>query len=983
MPGQMFGDYRILRLLGQGGMGKVFEAEQGETGRRVALKVMSHALSSEQDRKRFLREGRLAASVNHPNVVYIHGSEEIDGVPVITMELVHGGTINDRLKQKGPLPVADAVETALQLIDGLEAANNAGVLHRDIKPANCFVTAGGTVKVGDFGLSISTLARGESLLTATGSVLGTPAYASPEQLRGEELDARSDIYSVGATLYNLLTGATPFAATDFVKLITEVLDKQPAPPHALRREIPAELSKAIQRSLAKDRRARFQSYAELRDALLPFRAAEAVPANPAKRWLASLVDEMAAYAPSILFLAYWSVDPLESLAQERTLAAALVAAPFYLWYLLYYAVAEGLWGAALGKSLCGLRVAGPEGQAPGLSRALLRTAIFQMPYLLPAFLLMAFMPLAGLRAALAQQDLLITDWLWLPLLLSLFVTMRRRNGYAALHDLGSRTRVIVRPKMQTRPRLVKPAPAAATVDFASSPPAPAAASGRRARIGPYDILTSLWRRGDEDLLLASDPALRRQVWIYRRPLNAAPLSPELRDLSRAARLRWLGSGRTETQIWDAYDAVEGQPLLHGAVTPAAWNVLRFWLLDLAEELAFALKHPETTPTLALDRVWIANSGHLVLLDFPCPGLSADTAAQAGSTLDGLPAMQRFLDQVAQVALGQRPGAALTAAPVPLHARPFLASLAKGAIEKSEFIIGNLHSLAAKPAQVTRAWRAASLTLAPALMLGMGILLAGMLSFERIRWERAWNVAYPGKPSLPAVAELYVSSLEESPESNAFGRDAALTRAFLVRHFSDIITNDAAWTRPGLLDEIPEPTRFLLKQAVIGYPPPKSADLAEAARVLPERIERQERLTRLVPIWILLGSGIVLGLIFAFVELIGVFVFRQSPLLRLFGLALMDRSGQPATRLRLLWRWLLTWGVLGAAGFFAAGGVALAMAVGVFPVEGMGDVAARASSLAWILGLAVAGLALAAAISTLMHPSRGLQDRLAGTWVVPR
>src|SRR5439155_11229942 len=120
-------------------------------------------------------------------------------------------------------------EAILQIINGLEAAEQAGVLHRDIKPANCFVAADGTVKVGDFGLSVSTLARGESLLTASGTVLGTPAYASPEQLRGEELDARSDIYSVGASLYHLLTGKTPYIATEFVKLITEVLEKDPAP----------------------------------------------------------------------------------------------------------------------------------------------------------------------------------------------------------------------------------------------------------------------------------------------------------------------------------------------------------------------------------------------------------------------------------------------------------------------------------------------------------------------------------------------------------------------------------------------------------------------------------------------------------------------------------------------------------------------------------------------------------------------------------
>jgi len=627
-------------------------------------------------------------------------------------------------------------------------------------------------------------------------------------------------------------------------------------------------------------------------------------------------------------------------------------------------------------------VVGPNRQAPGLPRALLRTVVYQMWYLLPSFLLMAIMPLADMRTALAQQHFLISDWLWLPLFLLLFVTMRRRNGYAAVHDLLSRTRVIVRPRTQARPKLVELAPAPANLNSASAPPVIATASGL-GKLGPYEIRTSLWHRGAEELLLAFDPALRRQVWIHRRALNAAPLSPARRDLSRAARLRWLAGGRTEAHLWDAYDTVEGQPLLHSTVTPAPWSAVRFWLLDLGEELDLAVKHPDTAPSLALDRVWIANSGHAVLLDFPCLGLPADAVAQPASTLGGVPAMQQFLDRVAQAALGERPGTTFKATPAPLHARSFLASLAKGAFEKSEFIIGNLHSLVAKPAQVTRAWRAASLTLAPAMMLGLGILIAGMVSFERIRSERAWNAAYPDKPSLRTVAELYQSALDGLSETNTFARDAELTRAFLVHHFGDIITNDAAWTRSGLRGEISETTRSLLKQAVTAHLPPKPAGLEEAARVLPERIEQAERETRLVPIWILLGSGIVVGLLFAFFEFVGTVVFRQSLLLRLFGLALADRTGQPATRLRLCWRWLLTWGLIGTAGFLAAGSVALVVAADFSPAGERENILAFATPLAWILGLTFTSLVLAATIYAVTHPSRSLQDRLAGTWLVPR
>jgi hypothetical protein len=184
VPGQAFGPYHIERLLGRGGMGDVYEAEHIEQGRRVALKVLNQRLSERDDRARFLREGQLAASINHPHTVYIFGSEEVDGIPTISMELLPGGTLKDRVKEHGPLPPSVAVDTILQAIAGLDAMHAVGVLHRDVKPSNCFADADGSVKVGDFGLSISTLARDVSQLTVTGAFLGTPQFAAPEQTQG-------------------------------------------------------------------------------------------------------------------------------------------------------------------------------------------------------------------------------------------------------------------------------------------------------------------------------------------------------------------------------------------------------------------------------------------------------------------------------------------------------------------------------------------------------------------------------------------------------------------------------------------------------------------------------------------------------------------------------------------------------------------------------------------------------------------------------
>ena len=355
-------------------MGTVYEAEEQASGRRLALKVLSHSLDSEQARTRFFREGRLAASVNHPNSVYVFGTEEIDGMPVITMELAPGGTLQELVKRNGPLPITEAVDTILQIIAGLEAAAAAGVLHRDVKPSNCFIDADGTVKVGDFGLSISTLARRETNVTTTGAVLGTPAYASPEQLRGDEIDARSDIYAVGVTLFYLLTARTPFTEDNMVRLLATVLERPAESPRKLRAEIPEELAKVILRCLAKQPAQRFRNYEELRLALMPFTSAAPVPAGTGFRFLAGFLDFMLAMfiATAGLVGIFRDVGTTGTPRPGRMIGFVIF---IYLAPILIFVIPEGLWGATLGKASLGLRVVGLKRPKPGFLRALLRAVI--------------------------------------------------------------------------------------------------------------------------------------------------------------------------------------------------------------------------------------------------------------------------------------------------------------------------------------------------------------------------------------------------------------------------------------------------------------------------------------------------------------------------------------------------------------------------------------------------------------------------------
>jgi len=301
-PGSQWGSYRIGRLLGKGGMGEVYEAEHLETGRRLALKVLRSQLQHPEDRARFLREGQLAASVSHPHTVYIFGSEEISGSPVISMELLPGGTLKDRVVAQGPLAPADAVSAILDIIGGLDAAQAAGILHRDIKPSNCFLDNHGTVKVGDFGLSISTLARDIHHELDTSTFQGTPQFAPPEQLRGEPLDVRADIYAVGATLYYLLTGRPVFDAKDLRELFQRVTNDAPPSPRRLRRDIPAGLADIVVQCLAKDPSQRPKSYAALANALRSF-ATGVEPAGLGIRALAGVIDSIIVSLPVSLWVA--------------------------------------------------------------------------------------------------------------------------------------------------------------------------------------------------------------------------------------------------------------------------------------------------------------------------------------------------------------------------------------------------------------------------------------------------------------------------------------------------------------------------------------------------------------------------------------------------------------------------------------------------------------------------------------------------------
>jgi serine/threonine protein kinase len=295
--GKTISHYRILSKIGAGGMGVVYKAEDTKLGRNVALKFLPEELAKQREAVgRFQREARAASALNHPHICTIHDIELDGAPPFIVMELLEGQTLKHKIGSQ-PLPVTEILEFGMQIADALEAAHTRGIIHRDIKPANVFVTPRGEIKILDFGLaklgfvgaiwdgvrqrsgggsseSGDTAATIEETLTKPGLAMGTVAYMSPEQARGEELDARTDLFSFGALLYEMATGRKPFDRNSVALVFRAILEESPTPPKALNPAIPSRLEEIIAKALERDRDVRYQTASDLKIDLKRLRRAE-------------------------------------------------------------------------------------------------------------------------------------------------------------------------------------------------------------------------------------------------------------------------------------------------------------------------------------------------------------------------------------------------------------------------------------------------------------------------------------------------------------------------------------------------------------------------------------------------------------------------------------------------------------------------------------------------------------------------------------
>jgi uncharacterized RDD family membrane protein YckC len=713
--GARFGRYRVIRELGRGGMGVVYEAEDTETGRLVALKLLP-TIGIDSLKKRFVREGRLAAQISHPNSVYVFEADEIDDVPVIAMEIIRGGTLTEWVSRDGPLPVHIAVDCALQVIAGLREAEGRGILHRDVKPSNCFIEQDGTVKVGDYGLSMSTSLGPESTrLTTDGSQLGTPAYAPPEQMRGRETDVRSDIYSVGATLYYLLTGRAPFEAANPVELIAKVLGDPVTPPSSLRAGIPKGLERVVLRCLSREPDRRYADYDQVAKALAPFRAQPESSASLSTRFSAGFIDQLVLSVVGMIFGATLGAVNQAPEWNEIRVSEFLMAIGSAL---VYYGVLEGIWGASLGKRTFGLRVARVDGRPPGMLRAVARVMIY----------------------ASGSLILLLTSSRWVAFafgwsFLLLWVTARRHNGFAAIHDLLTGTRVVHRHAASERVRLdLESARTVARPDETIEP----------REVGPFEVIAELRSGPSGRLLLGHDPRLRRDVWLHLSPPGTPALDQERRDRASGGRLRWLGGRREGSECWDAYEAPNGAAFCNVAAKPQPWSSVGRWLDDVAREVVEYARQGTQSESFSTGHVWIGADGRARLLDSrlgePQDSNPSDAYDMAESEQQRL-----FLLRLAREALEgesssdeelqRRP----VATPMPLHARSVVEDLRTGTIGDGAALNARLEAIADRPAEVDARRRLIQLGIQSGLpgfmgiAYGMGMVVGvGTKAFDSVR-----------------------------------------------------------------------------------------------------------------------------------------------------------------------------------------------------------------------------------------------------------
>ena len=959
------GGFHLLRILGRGGMGVVYEAEELASSRRVALKVLVQELAvSEEAFDRFRREARIAASISDSSCVFVFGAHQIDGAPAIAMELCAGETLEHRLSQREPVPVEDAVRWTIEILDGLEAAHRVGVVHRDVKPSNCFITAEGRIKVGDFGLARS-LER-DVQLTRSGVFLGSPLYASPEQVRGRQVDFRSDLYSVGATLYALLTARSPYTGDNLGEVLARILSESPEPPSSLRKEIPPGLDKLILRAMAREPAQRFQSHAEMREALRGFLPTSSAPAGPLRRLLAFGLDAGVLALLHLPLITVWThLDPNAYLPLPRQ--PWRLQSDVLMWVqvnfdTLYFAVAEGVFSRSVGKWLTGQRVVAVD----GASRAALRRALRALVWTCPGFIALVSGYFLDGAPPWARTAIQVLPWLGT---LAMLTTMRRKNGWRGVHELASGTRVVA-----------EPLPFERFVRQESPPTAQlGCADGMPEQVGVYSVVGRVGSTSTGEILEANDVGLDRRVWVHARDPGVAALAPERRSLERATHLRWLDGFEERGRRHEVFEAPGGASL-QGCCAGAGrlpWPVAHSVLSTLA-----AHSSREPAPPIGLEQLWIDRSWNLRILDEPLEAptkatsrTSAPMPAPVGAAFASASPGREPLDLLAlaaQTALGVLPGSRVELPPdLPEHAeRAARRLVGLDAPFESVAEAGRaLAECANRPQRLT--WKIRGLQMligsAPAAVFcGMCVVGSRLVVLPQARELQRSEVILQ---ELRAGRRVTAADVQQEPltatgaEIDAEGLRA---RSLLVAEIQDRLDAPPAGIK---LKLTPEEKELVARMHAEHSAAPREEVAAARAQLAAERLsdpelERSPGLRIMTKAVFAVPFG--LSVIWGMVAILGALILRGGGSFRMMSLAVRDSRGRRAGRMRCAWRALLS-----ALPFVAVYALPILLVKTGHPTWGM--VALAAAVLLHLLLVAV----------SLRTPARGWQDRLAGTRLVPR
>jgi eukaryotic-like serine/threonine-protein kinase len=601
--------YRLGELLGQGGMGRVFRAED-TSGRAVALKLLSPDLAcSSEAMARFKQEGLIASQINHPHCVFVHRVDEDAGTPFIAMELMTGRTLKDIVLERGPLPFTDAVRLILQCIEGLIEAHSLGMIHRDIKPANCYLDEEGNVKIGDFGLARSLVSDSE--LTQTGAFLGTPLFASPEQLLGQSIDARPDIYSLTATLYFLLAGKAPFESPHAAQVIARIASSDPPSFESVEIDVPPDLERIVMRGLARDASKRYDSFAQMRDDLKCIVAPKPKATSLTRRSLAWIADYfvVTTIISLVLFMCFKATE-----LRDKTLAVNALGG---LLLFLYYFISEACFATSLGKAAMRIKIYNVATHCRlTIRQALWRSASYALITSSLLLLFKWFMP--GMSSAfegflvvaimMANMGFLLSSW---------WATGKRQ----LLHDWLSCTEC--RTDYGGRSQIVSTLSLPAwSLPLASSPNTD---SDTPKTLGRFRIDGRI--RSDAaagvDWLTGNDPQLDRCVWIARFADKSIEYEEELQRLPKSRRLRYIDEGLEPQYRWFAYVAAEGVPLRECLASNIQfpWPITRSLLGAFAGDstrdtsIAQVALSPDRPAPWSPKRWWIDSAGRLSLVDF--------------------------------------------------------------------------------------------------------------------------------------------------------------------------------------------------------------------------------------------------------------------------------------------------------------------------------------------------------------------------------